>query len=250
MGGDAAFELGEPRAVAAEQVEHVLGGADRALDPAQRVAAQQLLDALQGREQLLGPGREPLAQRRGLRGHVVAAPGHDQVPVLLGAGGEAYQGGDDPVSDQFERAADLHLLDVLGQVAAGHALVDVLVAGEFGELLDAGLDVVLGDALALGDRGEVDLLEHALVVGDHAVGDGHAQLVLGLEHRQPQAPLGLDLADRVPDVAHFLRGVPLGEHIRSHAPSMPTRRRDVMSHSARLLTSVYAPRKLAGCEYF
>ena len=44
------------------------------------------------------------------------------------------------------RVADLELLDVLGQVARRHALVDVLVAGEGGELLDAGLDVVAGAA--------------------------------------------------------------------------------------------------------
>ena len=52
--------------------------------------------------------------------------------------------------------ADLQLLDVLGEVAAGHALVDVLVAGEGGELLDAGLHVVAGDPLPRLDRVEVD----------------------------------------------------------------------------------------------
>ncbi len=57
-------------------------------------------------------------------------------------------------------SANLHLLDVLGQVATGHALVDVLVARERVELLDAGLHIVAGDAFALGDGVEVDLVDH------------------------------------------------------------------------------------------
>ena len=155
----------------------------------------------------------------------MAAAGHDEVAVLLGAGGEAHERGHEAIADEFEGLADLHLLDVLGEVAAGHALVDVLVAGEVGELLDAGLDVVFRDALALGDGVEVDVVEDALVVGDHTVGDGDAQVVLGLEDGQPQAPFGLDLADGVPDVPHGGGGITLGEHIRSHAAIMTFRAR-------------------------
>ena len=44
------------------------------------------------------------------------------------------------------------------------------VPGERCELLDAGLDVVAGDLLALGDRVEVDLVDDRLVRLDHAVG--------------------------------------------------------------------------------
>ena len=61
------------------------------------------------------------------------------------------------------RTAYLGLLDVLGQVARGHALVDVLVPGQRRELLDARLHVVAGDALTPSDRVEVDLLDHRLV---------------------------------------------------------------------------------------
>ena len=48
--------------------------------------------------------------------------------------------------------------------------MDLLVAGERVELLDAGLHVVPGDPLALGDGGEVDLVEHPLVVGERRLG--------------------------------------------------------------------------------
>ncbi len=41
MLGDAALEFGQTGGVAVEQIEHVLGGAHRALDAAQRVAVEQ-----------------------------------------------------------------------------------------------------------------------------------------------------------------------------------------------------------------
>ena len=79
--------------------------------------------------------------------------------MLAGEASETGQRGDAAIADQLERGADLQLLDVLGEVARRHALVDVLGARQRGELLDAGLDVVAGDLLALGDRGEVDLVD-------------------------------------------------------------------------------------------
>ena len=81
-------------------------------------------------------------------------------------------------ADQPERGADLQLLDVLGQVARGHPLVDVLVAGEGAELLDPRLHVVPGDPLAGGDAVEVDLVDDRLVVLDHAVGHVDAEVLL------------------------------------------------------------------------
>ena len=55
------------------------------------------------------------------------AAGHHQRRVLRGQLAEAGERGDHPDADELERLADLQLLDVLGEVAAGHALVDVLV---------------------------------------------------------------------------------------------------------------------------
>ena len=51
--GDAALQPVEALAVAVEQVEHVLLGADRALDPPQRVAGEEVVDPVQRLEQLL-----------------------------------------------------------------------------------------------------------------------------------------------------------------------------------------------------
>ncbi len=75
------LQLSQFRRVAAEQVEHVLRGAHRALDSAQRVAVDQLAQSSQRDQGLLRGRGEPFAQRGGLRGDVVTAAGHHQVAV-------------------------------------------------------------------------------------------------------------------------------------------------------------------------
>ena len=146
-----------------------------------------------------------------------------QLGVLCGAAGQPGEDGDRAVAHVFERQPDLQLFDVLGEVAAGHALVDVLVPGERAELLDPRLDVVAGDAFAGGDGGEVDCsdatVDDALVVRDHAVGHGDAEVALGGEHGDPQPPLQHHLGLRRPE-RHQLRarvagGEDVGDHVRS-----------------------------------
>ena len=163
MLGDPLLERGELVGVAVEQVELVLRGPDRALDAAQRIALEQRLDPLDRHQQLVGGRGEPLAERRRLRRDVVAAAGDHQVDVLGGQPGQPGQRGDRAVADQLERRAHLQLLDVLGEVAAGHALVDVLVTGQRAELLDPRLHVVPRDGLAAPDRVEVDVVDDLLV---------------------------------------------------------------------------------------
>jgi hypothetical protein len=117
------------RGLVAEQVEHVLLGADRTLDAPQRVAPQQLVDPAKGLQQLLAGVGEPLAQRGRLRGHVVGSPGHDQRGVLGRSFGQPGQCRHHPVAYQLEGQPHLELLDVLREVARGHAHVGVLMAG-------------------------------------------------------------------------------------------------------------------------
>ena len=69
--GHPPLQLGDLRRVPAEQVELVGGGADRALDAAQRIALHQIVESLVRDEQLLRGAREPLAERGRLRRHVV-----------------------------------------------------------------------------------------------------------------------------------------------------------------------------------
>jgi hypothetical protein len=63
---------------------------------------------------------------------------------------------------------DLKLLHVLGEIAARHAFVDMLVTGEITKLLDARLHIVPGDTLAGVDGGEIDLIFDSFVASSIA----------------------------------------------------------------------------------
>ena len=80
--------------------------------------------------------------------------------------------------------------------------MDVLVAGQGGELLDPGLHVVAGDPLPRLDAGQVDLVDHRLVVVDDLVGDVDARGRAGLAGPPPTA------AARAPPCAPATRGRP------------------------------------------
>ncbi len=222
VAGDPLLQLGELVGVATEQVQHVLGGADRALDPAQRVPGDQLLQAAERHQQLVGHGREPLAEGGRLGGHVVRPAGHDQLGVLGGEPAQAHQHRHRTVADVLQGLADLELLDVLGEVPRGHALVDLLVAGKVAELLDPGLHVVSGDALTRGDGFEVDLVEDPLVVGDGGGGHLDTEVLLGLQDGEPQVALKDHLVLGGPQLGQGRRSVPGGQDIgdlglRAHA---------------------------------
>ena len=127
--GDLPLELGQLVGIAVEQVEHVLRGAHRALDAAQRVPVDQRTQPRQRNKHLLGRRRESLAQRGGLRGDVVAATRHHQVAVADRPLGQPSDDGHAVRKNKFKRPADLQLLNVFGEVAARHALVHMLMAG-------------------------------------------------------------------------------------------------------------------------
>ena len=215
MAGDPALELGQ-RLLRSQQIEHVLGGPDRALDPAQRVVGDEVLKSGEGHEHLVGGSGEPLAQRGGLGGDVVRATRQGQLGVGRCQPREPGQQGHGLIPGKKQGLPDLHLLDVLGQVPTGHALVDLLVAGKGTELVDAGLDVVAADPLAGRDGLKVHLVDDAPVGIDRAVGDLHSEVCLGLQNRQPQMPLGDDLVGRGPDLAHLLGCVTGSEDVGNH----------------------------------
>ena len=115
----------------------------------------------------------------------MGAADQDRLVVLHGARGEPGQHGGGPLPDQPQRVADLYLLHVLGQVARGHPLVDVLVPGQRVELLDPRLDVVPGHPFPGGDAGQVDAVHDGLVRLDDPVGYRDAEVALGPQDGQP-----------------------------------------------------------------
>ena len=190
-----------------------MGGAHRALDAAQRVAAEEIFEALDGQQHLIAGRCEALAQGGGLRGHVVGAAGHNQGLVLGGVTSDAGDHGDGLIADDLQRGVDLQLLHVLGEIAAGHALVNVLVAGQRIEFFDAGLHIVAGDALALRDGPEVHVLYHGLVGIDGLGGDVYAQILLGAHDRNPELALQDDFMLRAPDIGQLRGGIAGGQDV-------------------------------------
>jgi hypothetical protein len=152
----------------------------------------------------------------------VRAAGDRDRLELGGAHGEPAERRHDAVAHQRERRTDLHLLDVLGEIARRHSLVDLLVPRQVGELVDARLDVVLGDPVTGRDRLEVDLFDDRLVGRDDLGGHGDARSVLGFEHGDPQLAFEDHLLGRRPDAAHRLAGVARAEHVGD---------REVVTHS-------------------
>ncbi len=101
-------------------------------------------------QQFLARLSEPLSQSRRLGRNIVGAGDHGQPGVFRSSLGKETKKRHRPMVDQLERPPGHQLLDILGQVAAGQALVDLLMAGELVEFLDPGFDVVLQDPVRAG----------------------------------------------------------------------------------------------------
>ena len=207
------FQRVQALQVPIQQVQHVLLGAHRTLDAPQRVPGNQRLQPGGGLQQFLPRVGEALTEGGGLGGDVVGAPDHDPIGMGHRQLGQASQGGDAAVSHEFQGGSHLELLNVLGQVARGHALVDLLEAGQGAELLDPGLHVVPRSALPGRNAGEIDLLHDGLVGLDGAVRHSDAQVALGPKHSQPELTLQDDLVARRPKGPHGSAGVAHGEHV-------------------------------------
>ncbi len=210
---DALLELAGFGGVAIEEADLVHAGADGAFEATGGVGVDEVLEIAEAEEEFLAEHGEAFAEGGGLGGDVVSAGGEGDVAGFGGAFGEGGEGGDGFVPDDVEGTEDLQLLDVLGEVAAGHAFVDVLMASEVAELFDAGFDVVAGDALALHDGGDVDLFEDGFVGFDDASGDGLAEVALGFEDGDPVLAFEADFAFGGPDGAHGGGGVAISEDV-------------------------------------
>ena len=105
------------------------------------------------------------------------------------------------------------MLDVFRQIAARHALVDMLMTGQIAKLIDPRFDIVSGDSLPGHDGIEVHLVFDPLVGGDRFGGHGNSHIGLGLHDRDPEFAFADHLALRGPDAAHGFGGIAFGEDV-------------------------------------
>ena len=103
----------------------------------------------------------------------------------------------------FERLVALELFDALGEVAARHALVDVLKTGEAAKFLDARLDVVAGDFFALVNLVDSDVVFYSLVGVNSLLGNVEAELLLGFHDRNPQVAFEKYFSFGAPNLFYF-----------------------------------------------
>ena len=207
------LELAGFGGVAIEQADLVHASADSAFEAAGRVGVDEVLQIAEAEQEFLAKHGKPFAEGGGLGGDVVGAGRERDIAGLGGALGEGDEGGDGFVADDVEGAEDLQLLDVLGEVTAGHAFVDVLMTGEVAELLDTSFHIVAGDALALHDGSHVDLFQNGFVGFDHAFWHVLAEVALGFEHGHPVLAFEADFAFGGPNGAHGGGGVAISEDV-------------------------------------
>ena len=199
--------------IATHQIQHVLGRAHRAFNPAQRVPAQQLLHTFDGHQHLISGRRETFAQRRGLRCHVMRPARHHQGLVLPRARPYSRHHCHGLIAHQLQRTAYLQLLHILCEIAAGHALVNMLIASQGVELLDAGLHIMAGHPLPLRDRRQIHVVDHVLVGSDCLHRNIHPEILLGFHHGNPQLALHDDFRLRTPQFRQFRRGIAIGQYV-------------------------------------
>ena len=220
MGADALLELAHGIRILAEEGKLVQLGAHGALETAHAVALHHAHPGPGPVHNLLAEHRHALAHGRGLGGHIVRAGSKDHIAPAVGALSHAVQHRHRLVADDVHGAPDLQLLHILRQVAAGHALVDVLMAGQVAELLDAGLHIVAGHTLAGVDALHIHLPLHALIGINRLLRNIQPQVLLGLHHRNPELTLQHNATLCGPDGFHGIRGVTACQYIRYSAHNL------------------------------
>ena len=188
-------------------------GSHRPLETAIRISRAKAGKRVQSPLEFLAPIGHSLAKGRELSRHVVRPGGQLQVFVLVGFVGQGKQGGYAFFQNDAKGTVNLQLLDVFGKIPARHPLVGVLVTGLVRELLEPGLDVVLGHFLTVPDG--LKIHDSLRFLGSFDVGrrDFHAQLALGFHHGNPELSLHDHFARCGPEVLHCRRRVSLGQNV-------------------------------------
>jgi hypothetical protein len=226
VGRDPVLELVEPVEVAAEQVEHVLLGADRPLDAAQRVAGEELLDPAGGLQQLLPRVGEPLAERGRLGRDVVAAAGEDQRGVLGRPVGEQRQRAThrSRTCSRERRTCSCSTFSVRSREVIPLWTCSWPARAQNSSMRAFTSWRVTRSRAAIEARSTWSTTR--LVGLDDPVRHVDAEVALGAQHGEPQLPFEHHLALGRPQVDDRLAGVPRREDVGdAHVGWSPRRRR-------------------------
>ena len=214
MSADAALELAHGLRVLGKEGKLVQLGTHSTLETTHAVALHHAHPGPGPVHNLLAEHSHALAHGGGLSSHIVRAGSKHHIAPAVGALGHAVEHGHSLVADDVHGAPDLQLLHVFRQVAAGHTLVNMLVAGQVAELLDTGLHVVAGHTLAGVDAVHIHLTLHALVGVNSLLRNIQPQVLLGLHHGNPELALQHNAAFGRPDSFHGIGGITPCQYIR------------------------------------
>ena len=199
--------------IAVEQLEEARLCAGRPLDPAELQRLEAVQHLLGVEEKVLHPQRDPLADRRELRGLEVRVreAGHGAVAARSFAEGDEHRL--QATEQQLQALAHQQQVGVVGDVGAGRAEVQVrsgrgrLVA----EVVDVRHDVVAQAFLVLGGAIEVGVIEMGAQLRQRGRGNVQPQLALPFHQREPQPPPQSDAPALAPQRLHRGGGVARGE---------------------------------------
>ena len=225
---DRAVELLDLRRIAVEEEKKGRLRAGRALRSQETQLFPAAPDLLEVRQEVERPERDPLADRRGLRGLVVGVGERRGRAVLARERPHPAKHGDESPLDDSERFAHDDQIRVVGDVGGGRAPVDDPARGRRGLAEDANVrhDVVAGALLFPRRRVEIDVGQVRAHLPDRLLRDRKAESPFLLGEPQPEESPRLELAPAREEAGHLFGRVPPGEGVRVRISlrHRPTRR--------------------------
>ena len=210
---DQVVQLPNQRIVPLKQLQEAGLGAGGALAAKGQVGSHQLLALPDVADQVVHPQAGALAQGGGLGGLKVGVGEDRQGLVLFRKGTKGAQDGDQPGVDQGQGVPDDQAVGIVPDIAAGGAQVDD--GRGLRALVREGVDVghhVVAEGLFIGRHlVKVDIGEVFLHFGDLPVGDGQAELLLGLRQDDPEPAPQLRPVAGGKEKLHLVAGVPGGK---------------------------------------
>src|SRR5207249_12088643 len=242
----ATLNLPHPFLRTLEQLQKARLRAARALHAAELERLEPVEQLFRVEQKLLHPQRDALSDGRELRGLEVGVGQARQVAVAACQLGERHHDGRDPSEQQLQPLAHQDQVGVVGDVRAGRAEVEEGARRRrlVPEVMDVRHHVVPHTLLVLGGALQIGVVQVRAQLSERPVGDGEAELALGLHEREPQPPPQADPPALSPQRLHRGRSVALAQR-REVCQTAAFARATRLFQSARNCSS---PRSVSGCS--